>query len=79
MRVFNAREGFSRKDDRLPKKFFKALGGEGPTGGVAIDRQEFESALDTYYAIMGWSPDGLPTAAKLDDLGIGWAKEYLPA
>jgi len=79
MRVFNAREGFSRKDDRLPKKFFKALGGEGPTGGVAIDRQEFEAALDTYYAIMGWSSDGLPTAAKLDDLGIGWAKEYLPA
>ena len=80
MRVFNAREGFSRKDDSLPKKFFKPLqGDEGPTAGVAIDRQEFEAALDTYYAIMGWTNEGIPTPSQLDNLGIGWAKEYLPA
>ena len=80
MRVFNAREGFSRKDDRLPKKFYKALqGDEGPTAGVAINSQEFEAALDTYYAIMGWTNDGIPTPAQLDNLGIGWAKEHLPA
>ena len=80
MRVFNAREGFSRNDDSLPKKFFKPLqGDEGPTAGVAIDRQEFEAALDTYYAIMGWTNEGIPTPSQLDNLGIGWAKEYLPA
>src|SRR5215211_91696 len=30
-RTFNAREGLDRKDDKLPKKFFKQLQGSGPT------------------------------------------------
>jgi len=79
MRVFNAREGFTRQDDRLPDKFFQPLAGGGPTAGTALDRQEFENALDLYYRYMGWTPDGLPTPFKLDELGISWAKEFLPA
>jgi aldehyde:ferredoxin oxidoreductase len=78
MRVFNAREGFARKDDALPKKFYQPLLGEGPTAGVAIDPAEFESALDLYYDLMHWTRDGLPTHAALVDLGIGWAEEFLP-
>ena len=78
MRVFNAREGFTRKDDKLPKKFFKPLVGTGPTADVSLDPVEFEAALDTYYAIMGWTNDGIPTPAKLAELGIDWASEYLP-
>mgnify|MGYP005851270299 CR=1 FL=1 len=79
MRTFNAREGFNRKDDVLPKKFFKPLVGTGPTASVAIDPAEFEAALNTYYGIMGWTPDGIPTPSKLDDLGIHWEIDYLPA
>jgi aldehyde:ferredoxin oxidoreductase len=52
--------------------------GTGPSAGVAIDRTEFETALDTYYQIMGWTNDGLPTKKKMVDLGIEWAGEYLP-
>ncbi|MBN2145874.1 MAG: aldehyde ferredoxin oxidoreductase family protein [Anaerolineales bacterium] len=78
LRVFNAREGFTRKDDRLPKKFFKALAGTGPTAGTAIDPQEFERALDLYYQLMKWTPDGVPTRANMVDLGVEWAAAYLP-
>jgi aldehyde:ferredoxin oxidoreductase len=39
---------------------------------------EFEAALDTYYGIMGWTNDGIPTRAKLAELSIEWAGEYLP-
>ena len=78
MRVFNAREGLTRKDDSLPKKFFKPLRGEGPTANTAIDPEEFESALDLYYQLNGWTQDGIPTQAKLADLGLEWAVEYLP-
>lgn len=78
MRVFNAREGFTRKDDALPKKFFKPLEGTGPTAGVAIDQDEFEAALDMYYALLGWTADGIPTKAKLVDLGISWTENQLP-
>ena len=78
LRIFNAREGLSRKEDQLPKKFFKALQGGGPTGGVALDREEFENALDLYYQLNGWTQDGVPTPAKLVDLGIEWAANQLP-
>jgi aldehyde:ferredoxin oxidoreductase len=70
LRYFNAREGLDRKQDALPKKFFKPLGGSGPTAGVAIDRTEFEAALDTYYSIMGWTAEGVPTEEKLVELEI---------
>lgn len=70
LRYFNAREGFTRKDDALPKKFFQPLAGEGPTAGVAIDPLEFEAALDTYYQLMGWTSDGVPTQTKLVELGV---------
>ena len=79
LRTFNAREGFARKDDTLPKKFFQGLQGEGPTAGVAIDPGEFEAALDLYYHLNGWTADGLPTRAALVDLGIEWAADQLPA
>jgi aldehyde:ferredoxin oxidoreductase len=79
LRLFNAREGFTRKDDVLPKKFFKPLTGTGPTAGIALDPIEVENALDLYYQLMGWTPDGIPTRARLIDLDVEWAVEYLPA
>jgi aldehyde:ferredoxin oxidoreductase len=73
MRVFNAREGFDRTQDKLPKKFFKELRGSGPSAGIALTHEEIESALDEYYRLAGWTPEGLPTRQKLEELDIGWA------
>mgnify|MGYP001116847199 FL=1 len=77
MRAFNVREGFGRKNDQLPKKFFKPLVGEGPTSGVSLSIDEFNNALDLYYQIMGWTNDGVPTSAKYAELGIEWVNNYL--
>ncbi len=77
MRVFNAREGFDRKQDKLPKKFFKALQGEGPTAGIAISHEEVEFALDEYYKLAGWTKDGRPTREQLEKLDLAWAGELL--
>ena len=77
MRAFNAREGFSRKDDTLPKKFFKPLQGSGPTAGVALTHEELDSALDLYYHLLGFTPDGTPTPASLTNVGIEWVGELL--
>jgi aldehyde:ferredoxin oxidoreductase len=79
MRAFNAREGLDRKADKLPKKFFRALQGEGPTAGVKLSEKEIEDALDNYYEIVGWTNDGLPTRAKLNELDLSWAAEFVPA
>jgi len=79
MRTFNAREGLDRKDDRLPKKFFKALSGAGPTAGVALTHEDLEAAKDEYYRLAGWSSTGIPTPAALEKLDLAWAAEYLPS
>ncbi len=77
LRAFNAREGLDRKQDTLPKKFFKPLLGSGPTAGVSIDREEFERALDLYYHLMGWTSDGVPTRASLADTGVEWVADLI--
>jgi aldehyde:ferredoxin oxidoreductase len=78
LRAFNAREGITREQDTLPKRLFEPLEG-GPSNGKFIDREEFEAALATYYEMAGWdSVTGNPTAATLEDLGLGWLIAELP-
>jgi aldehyde:ferredoxin oxidoreductase len=77
LRAFNAREGITREQDTLPKRLFEPLEG-GPSDGKALDREQFEAALSTYYEMAGWDPvTGNPTAETLDGLGLGWLKAEL--
>ncbi|HTU02243.1 MAG TPA: aldehyde ferredoxin oxidoreductase C-terminal domain-containing protein, partial [Candidatus Sulfotelmatobacter sp.] len=72
-RVFNCREGFTPKDDRLPKRLHDAFA-SGPLTGARIDRGCFQKSLALYYGMEGWDPEtGWPTFAKLAELGIEWA------
>jgi len=76
-RVFNAREGFSRKDDTLPERLFSPLE-NGALKGEVFPRDEFESALTTLYGIKGWNLEtGMPTPEKLEALSLGWAVDKL--
>jgi aldehyde:ferredoxin oxidoreductase len=72
-RIFNAREGLGRKDDKLPKKFLKQLAGTGPTAGMALTQSEFDHALDEYYRIAGWNADGVPMRETMEKLDLAWA------
>jgi len=77
LRAFNAREGIGREADTLPKKFYEPLEG-GASDGVAVDEEELQRALDTYYAMVGWDvATGIPTRGKLQELGIGWVADAL--
>jgi aldehyde:ferredoxin oxidoreductase len=72
-RAFNCREGFTPKDDRLPKRLHEAFT-TGPLTGVRVDPETFQRALRLYHQLEGWDPDtGWPTYAKLVELGIEWA------
>jgi aldehyde:ferredoxin oxidoreductase len=67
-RMFNAREGFDRKDEKLPVRLSKepAVDGLGK-GNVANEAV----MLDEFYEAMGWHLDtGLPTDGKLQELGL---------
>jgi len=78
-RTFNAREGLNRSADKLPKKFYRQLQGAGPTAGSALTHEEVEAAIDEYYKLAGWTPNGVPTRETLKQHDIEWAAEYLPA
>jgi aldehyde:ferredoxin oxidoreductase len=70
-RVFNVREGITRKDDYLPPRFKEPLVG-GPTEGQVLTDKELNSMLNDYYEICGWDIDtGIPTKDKLKQLGLG--------
>ncbi len=73
LRAFNAREGFTRADDKLPRKMFQPLKG-GPTDGVALTEEEIETAKDMYYRMAGWDENGVPTRGKLAELGLEWVE-----
>jgi len=77
-RIFNYREGFNSKDDTLPKVFFNNFK-DGPLGGQgAINKEDFQKAIRLRYQMMGWNPDtGIPTPAKLIELGLDWLIDEL--
>ncbi|MFC2021591.1 aldehyde ferredoxin oxidoreductase family protein [Chloroflexota bacterium] len=70
-RVFNTQEGLTAQDDSMPRRFFTPHA-SGPLQGVALNYRAFEEAKRMYYSMMGW-PHGVPSAAKLGELGIEWA------
>lgn len=77
IKMANVREGFSRKDDRIPDAFLEPLVVGDKTFtlkdyyGRPLDRNAVERLIDNYYDERGWSvEDSLPTAAKLTELGL---------
>ena len=57
-RMFNNREGISRKDDTLPKRYFDDPMPLKLSKGHHIDRKEFDNLLSRYYKLRGWDNDG---------------------
>ena len=76
MRIFNLREGFTREDDRLPERFHSAPQ-EGPLKGIKIDPAAHKEAVETYYQLLGWDQNGVPTKACLTALDLEWADQFL--
>ncbi|TXT57369.1 MAG: hypothetical protein BAJATHORv1_10070 [Candidatus Thorarchaeota archaeon] len=71
-RLFNAREGISRSDDTLPKRFTDEPMPEGPGKGQTVD---LEPMLDDYYRLRGWNREsGLPTDETLHKLSLNWTR-----
>lgn len=71
-RLFNLREGLTDEDDKLTPRFTRAFR-NGPLEGVFVPEEQVEKAKRLYYGMMGWSEQGVPTEAKLGELGISWA------
>jgi len=70
-RMMLIKDGFSRQDDTLPKRYFNEPISEGPAQGQVILRKEFNKILDKYYRLHGWDENGVPKKNTLKRLGIG--------
>ncbi|HID15980.1 MAG TPA: aldehyde ferredoxin oxidoreductase, partial [Candidatus Atribacteria bacterium] len=66
-RLFNMREGFDRKQDRLPERLLKEPFKSGPSAGKVV---ELDKMLDEYYEYRGWDKNGKPYDWKLKELGL---------
>ena len=68
-KAFNAREGFSKKDDRLPWRLTNEPAVEGPGKGK-VACLDYHGMLDEYYEYRGLSTNGLPTKDRLYEVGL---------
>jgi len=69
-RLFNLREGLSKKDDTLPERLFTTPIHDGPSKGAVVNKTDFDNELEAYYSVWGWTKDGVPTKECLDELGM---------
>ena len=66
-RVFNNRAGFTAKDDSLPPRLLKEAAKTGPAKGLV---NGLEKMLPEYYALRGWTAEGVPTNETLSRLAV---------
>jgi aldehyde:ferredoxin oxidoreductase len=72
-RAFQVREGVSRKDDVLPKRFPTEPLPEGPKKGAIYSAEDTKKMQDSVYGYFGWDGNGIPTEKTLNDLGLKFA------
>ncbi|MGC8562196.1 MAG: aldehyde ferredoxin oxidoreductase family protein [Thermoplasmata archaeon] len=71
-RLYNVREGITRKDDTLPKRVLSKpeFGKYSNVDECTI--KDFDFMLDEYYEARGWDEKGIPTKEKLKELNLDW-------
>jgi aldehyde:ferredoxin oxidoreductase len=79
-RAFNAREGFTTADDRLPGRLFEPKAGGPDRGRRIFTAEEFDAARRKYYDLVGCDPaSGRPLPGRLLAAGLEWVEELLSA
>lgn len=74
-RALNYQRGFTRKDDRLPKRFMTEPAAGGPPKGRVVD---METALDKFYEACSFDMEkAIPTPEKFEELGMEDVAEKL--
>ncbi len=66
-RDYNLAAGLSGKDDTLPQRLLKEAAKTGPAKGLV---NHLDEMLPQYYAVRGWTDDGVPTDATRNRLRL---------
>ena len=74
VRACNIRFGLERKDDSVPKIFFKRT----PFPPMqTLDPDKFDRYIDRFYELRGWTREGIPTRETLGQLDLDFVSESL--
>jgi aldehyde:ferredoxin oxidoreductase len=73
----NVLAGFERKDDYPPERFFTPIP-NGPSRGMALDRDELHTLFKRHSTLHDWDPEtGIPQRAVLEKMGLPDVAEKL--
>ncbi|MFQ6118144.1 MAG: aldehyde ferredoxin oxidoreductase C-terminal domain-containing protein, partial [Candidatus Bipolaricaulia bacterium] len=67
-RLINMREGISRKDDTLPRRYFEEEMKLRLAKGQRIERERFQEMLSAYYRLRGWDEEGRLSRERIAEL-----------
>jgi aldehyde:ferredoxin oxidoreductase len=77
LKALNVREGFTRKDDKFPERWFEPVTRHGETVYLEdyfkkrLTREDCEKILDEFYEESGWDVKlGIPTKKRLIEVGL---------
>ncbi len=70
-RAFWIREypDFGRNSDQPPKRWYHPSN-RGPVKNIHLTQEKVDWLLDHYYALRGWTKNGIPTREKLEELNL---------
>ena len=68
-KLFNVREGITRKEDKVPDRYHEPLK-YGPYKGENIDEVKFQALLDEYYELSGLDSNGIPLPESIERLEL---------
>lgn len=66
-KIFNLEAGIDPSEDKLPKRLLEDEIPDGPSKGSV---NHLDRLLPEYYELRGWTPGGIPTDERLDELGL---------
>ena len=69
-RLYNLRDGFTVKDDTLPRRLMEDPLPDGPYKGEVVTKEQLVKMRTDYFNAMGWDDEGVPTKATRDRLGL---------
>jgi len=70
-RAYDCREGLTREQDRIPKRFLDTVVAEGPQKGAMVEEEKLEQMKSEYYALKGWDvATGIPMRETLGKRGL---------
>jgi aldehyde:ferredoxin oxidoreductase len=69
-KLFNVREGWTREEDTLPRRFLEETIEGGTSGPAALSRRDLDRMIASYYQARSWTAEGAVPPSEVRRLGL---------